>query len=281
MPRRTVRRRPSAPPPAASAFDPGCSCHAGWQAFRAALAAAARDDEAEAERLSLEAARREPRLLAPVALLRGRLLLRRGELDAAIALLRAGVRITPAAPLLHVSLGHALMLRGDYQAGWKALEWRRRVDFGAATFFPPMPGPEWHGEKFDGTLLVRAEQGMGDCIMFARYLPAVARRVGRVVLACHRPLVPLLAMLPGVGEARRARARPGRVRPLGVPRQRRPPVRHDRCDHPLRRRLPAGRPRPPRRLGPPPPVGTQSGAGLGRQSGEGGGFPAARSSWRR
>ena len=204
---RVPRRRPAALAPEAASwpasqhgFDRDCSCRRGWVAFRAALAAAVDDDPIGAEPLLREAARCEPFLLAPTELLRGRLLLRQGELDAAIRAFRAGLRLTPNAPLLHVSLGHALMLRGDYAQGWEALEWRRRVDFGPVTFFPPMPGPEWQGESFPGTLLVRAEQGMGDCIMLARYLPAVSRRVGRVVLACHRPLVPLFAALPGVSE---------------------------------------------------------------------------------
>ncbi len=54
------------------------------------------------------------------------------------------------------------------------------------------------GDALDGrTLLVHAEQGMGDMIQFCRFLPAAARG-GRLLLEVHRPLVGLLAQLPGV-----------------------------------------------------------------------------------
>ncbi len=176
-----------------------CACLAGWRAFQAALDHGARNDLAAALPYMRDAVRREPALAAPVALLEGRLLMRRNEIAAAIGCFRAGLAHTPSAPLLHVSLGHALMLLGEYEPGWAALEWRTRLDFGPAVWFPRLPGPEWRGETMpDGTLLVRAEQGMGDCLMLARYLPAIARRVGRLVLACHRPLMPLLATIPGV-----------------------------------------------------------------------------------
>ncbi len=46
---------------------------------------------------------------------------------------------------------------------------------------------------------MHAEQGFGDTIQFARYLPLIAVRGGRAVLACERPLIPLLAGMAGVG----------------------------------------------------------------------------------
>jgi hypothetical protein len=45
-------------------------------------------------------------------------------------------------------------------------------------------------------LLVRAEQGLGDAIQFARFLPELAASWGRVIFACDRRLIPLLHQLP-------------------------------------------------------------------------------------
>ena len=47
------------------------------------------------------------------------------------------------------------------------------------------------------TLLVHAEQGIGDMLQFCRFRPTAARG-GRLLVEVHRPLVGLLAQLPGV-----------------------------------------------------------------------------------
>jgi hypothetical protein len=61
--------------------------------------------------------------------------------------------------------------------------------------------PLWHGEELAGrTLLLHAEQGMGDTIQFCRYAPLVARRGARVVLEVQPPLKSLLGSLEGVSQ---------------------------------------------------------------------------------
>ena len=187
--RRARRKRGIASPRAGlaawPAFGPDCACRRGWRAFRAALDHASREDLTGAGPL-LRAAGRQPSrasarpcIWSAAGCCCGRATRRVPRRE-----LAAGLRITPAAPLLQVSLGHALMLLGRYREGWEALEARRRLDFGGKSWFPALPGPEWQGEEFAGTLLVHAEQGMGDCIMLARYLPAdrAPGRAGRARL---------------------------------------------------------------------------------------------------
>jgi hypothetical protein len=54
--------------------------------------------------------------------------------------------------------------------------------------------PRWNGEPMPGrTLLVRAEQGFGDTLQFARFVPFAAKLVGKLVLEVQPALVPLLA----------------------------------------------------------------------------------------
>jgi hypothetical protein len=48
------------------------------------------------------------------------------------------------------------------------------------------------------TILLHAEQGLGDTIQFGRYAPLVAERGGRVVISCPEELRQLLESLPGV-----------------------------------------------------------------------------------
>ncbi len=57
----------------------------------------------------------------------------------------------------------------------------------------------WGGEDLNGrTILLGAEQGFGDVIQFARYVPEVAKRGGRVILMCYAELVRLLQGMEGV-----------------------------------------------------------------------------------
>ena len=57
----------------------------------------------------------------------------------------------------------------------------------------------WEGEDIAGrTILLHAEQGLGDTLQFVRYAPLVAARAGRVILAVQPPLARLLRELPGV-----------------------------------------------------------------------------------
>ena len=88
--------------------------------------------------------------------------------------------------------------RGDFERGWNEYEWRFRCREHPllAQGIPP-----WDGSPLDGRrILLWAEQGLGDTIQFIRYAPAVARRGGRVVVACPRPLVRILTSCPGVAQ---------------------------------------------------------------------------------
>jgi hypothetical protein len=56
----------------------------------------------------------------------------------------------------------------------------------------------WDGQPLAGrTILLHAEQGLGDTIQFLRFVPRVTQTGGRVILAVQEPLVRLLAGFPG------------------------------------------------------------------------------------
>ena len=59
--------------------------------------------------------------------------------------------------------------------------------------------PPWQGEPLEGRpILLYAEEGFGDTLQFARYVPLVAERGGRVILDVQPGLRRLLRNLPGV-----------------------------------------------------------------------------------
>jgi tetratricopeptide (TPR) repeat protein len=111
-------------------------------------------------------------------------------LDAdASARLERLLRIAPQFPQAHWVLGFALLRKGDFARGWSEYEWRER-DAGRTNPSPPLP--EWRGEPHrDGPLLVCAEQGLGDQIMFASCLDDLTRLADNCVVECDPRLVRL------------------------------------------------------------------------------------------
>lgn len=106
------------------------------------------------------------------------------------------LQIEPRLVESHWDLSFTLLLQGNFLRGWEEYEWRwKRKDHPARSFEMPV----WQGEDLEGKrLLVYAEQGAGDTIQFARYVPLLAQRGARVILECPRSLVSLLQTLPGV-----------------------------------------------------------------------------------
>ncbi|OYD81072.1 tetratricopeptide repeat protein [Azospirillum brasilense] len=94
--------------------------------------------------------------------------------------------------------GFARLLAGDYDGGWPEFDWRRH-DSRAEPPWRRFAQPTWTGGDIAGrTILLYAEQGLGDTLQFARYVPLVAERGARVILEVQRPLINALSDLPGV-----------------------------------------------------------------------------------
>jgi len=91
-----------------------------------------------------------------------------------------------------------LLMAGDFARGWAEYEWRWRWS-GFSTKRPDFPQPAWDGgDPGNRTILVYGEQGIGDVIQFLRYVPLLARRGARVVLACPVELHQLVQGMEGV-----------------------------------------------------------------------------------
>ncbi|HLG83344.1 MAG TPA: tetratricopeptide repeat-containing glycosyltransferase family protein [Bradyrhizobium sp.] len=92
------------------------------------------------------------------------------------------------------------MLTGSFNAGWLGREARFRLPSPAP--YPDFREPRWFGDQdISGkTILLYADEGLGDSIQFVRYAPMVAARGARVVLAVDDVLCTLLAAVPDVAQ---------------------------------------------------------------------------------
>src|SRR5262249_60648078 len=87
-------------------------------------------------------------------------------------------------------------LRGVGGAGRAEYAWRGR---GKGPRRPRRRQPTWDGSALAGrTVLLPAEQGLGDTLQFIRYAALVKARGGTVVVECQHALVPLLRTCPDI-----------------------------------------------------------------------------------
>lgn len=121
-----------------------------------------------------------------------------GQADTALEYFRRALDLQPNSADARYNLGIAQLLTGQLQEGWKNYEARWRTDL--AIFAPRgFSQPPWKGEDLRGrTILVHAEQGLGDAIQFVRYLSLLAQRGARVILECPSSLARLFATADGV-----------------------------------------------------------------------------------
>src|SRR5207253_136090 len=92
---------------------------------------------------------------------------------------RQALEIEPDFALAEFNLGTTLLLAEDYREGWAGYRQCGRVG-GAAT--PHRAFPDWDGRPIIGKrLLLHADQGFGDAIQFARFVPLAKARSGATI----------------------------------------------------------------------------------------------------
>jgi len=116
----------------------------------------------------------------------------------AVASYERAIYLMPSFPEAHMNKAHALLVNGQFEEGFELYEWRWRTpEFSgvARSFLEPL----WLGvQPLSGkTILLQAEQGIGDTLQFCRYVRAVSDLGAHVILEAPSKLVKLLKSLDG------------------------------------------------------------------------------------
>jgi tetratricopeptide (TPR) repeat protein len=105
-----------------------------------------------------------------------------GRFEEALAAYDAARARAPAHVGARFHRAIALLTLGRFAAGWADYELRLVSENRPVR---PFPFPRWQGEALRGrTILVHAEQGLGDEILFASCLPEIVRAARRCVIEC-------------------------------------------------------------------------------------------------
>ncbi|MEM7620114.1 MAG: tetratricopeptide repeat protein [Pseudomonadota bacterium] len=101
------------------------------------------------------------------------------------------IDLQPNDPYYQVGLGIQYLRLGDWEKGWTLYTHRLNLGNDSTIEYVP-PVPKWENEPLDEIeLILCCEQGFGDVIQFARFVPLVATKAKRVLFNCQRKIAHL------------------------------------------------------------------------------------------
>jgi tetratricopeptide (TPR) repeat protein len=117
--------------------------------------------------------------------------------DEALASYARAIELQKGYPDAHFNRALTLLTIGDFRAGFAEYEWRWRTRGMSERRAPAQP--LWLGEYplQRRAILLQAEQGLGDTIQFARYVPLLAKTGAKIIVELQPALAPLLRGITG------------------------------------------------------------------------------------
>ena len=119
-----------------------------------------------------------------------------GDFEAARTRYERALALKPDFAEAHFSLSAIKLTQGDFHGGWTEYQWRwKTAQLDERQFMQPL----WDGGSLVGkTILLHAEQGLGDTLQFVRYAPIIKRLGAKVIFECQRGLMKLIASCEGI-----------------------------------------------------------------------------------
>lgn len=161
--------------------------HSGWYNLGNALRESEHYTEAEQcyrKTVEIDSGHRKARLNLGITLRQ------LGQLTESLACWDELLRSSPQDPQTHLQRALTLLSHGEFATGWQEYEWRWQAETRPRSF----PEPTWSGETLTNqAILIHAEQGVGDEIMFASCIPDLIAQAGCCLIECDQRLVPLFS----------------------------------------------------------------------------------------
>jgi FkbM family methyltransferase len=124
--------------------------------------------------------------------------IRQGRFDEGTSHAQRALKINPNYAEAHKNQAIVWLLLGQFERGWPEYEWRWKCP---GSRLPDFKQPYWDGSSLDGrTILLYAEQGLGDTIHFVRYAKYLRDQGARTIVATQKPLLQLLSKCDGIDE---------------------------------------------------------------------------------
>lgn len=122
-----------------------------------------------------------------------------GDLPKALPFYNRVLELDPNHSEALFSRGLAYLVIGEFEKGWHGYEWRYcRPSQGSLRTYPQ---PRWDGSDLQGkTILIHAEQGLGDTFQFIRYAKLIKEKNGTVIAAVQKPLITLMKNCPYIDQ---------------------------------------------------------------------------------
>jgi len=123
----------------------------------------------------------------------GMALQEKAQFEEAEISLRKAIQLNGILAEAHFNLASVLLLSGRFEEGWKEYEWRLQSEKFESRYHY-FQYPAWDGSSLEGkTILICAEQGVGDEIIFASCLPDIIAQTAFCIIECDRRLIPLFS----------------------------------------------------------------------------------------
>lgn len=118
------------------------------------------------------------------------------RIDEALPFYEKVLKLDPNNTEAHFSMALAYLGSGDFEQGLAEYEWRWKRD--QQSDYRALSRPMWDGASLDNkTILLHAEQGLGDTLQFIRYAQELKNKYSlTIIVASQDPLIPLMKLCP-------------------------------------------------------------------------------------